>query len=259
MMVSQFFYEIDESQISKETGDFDIISYLRGISDLSSLCVGGTLVIDFKERCLLLVSNRNIFLCGASYEDAKRLGYDFFSEIVYEEDISLLIQIHRAILNSPYIVEKEIQSRIEYFYFTLRMKNYFQLHERQHYLMICYRMKPIFIDTKIRYGICRLTISGERNSGNLGVYFNDTEKFDKYSLPSRRWETQEGLNLDERDKMILRLAKQGLDQQQIAGELCISYQRIRHVIPELYKKLGVDSMEQAVVVASNHLKLFDNR
>jgi DNA-binding CsgD family transcriptional regulator len=255
----QFFEGIDKSHISDETSDLWNIGYLCGVSDLSSLYIGGVLVMDFKERCLPLVSNRDIFLCGSSYENAEQLGYEFFSQIVHKDDIHLLIQIHRAILNSQYIADEKLQSQIAYFYFTVKMRNCFLFHEKQHYLMICYRMRPIFIKGKIRYGICTLNISGMSNSGNLRVYFNDTEKYDEYSQLSCRWKTQDGLHLDKYEKMILRLAKQGLSDREIAKEIGLSYARLRHRNSELYQKLGVKNMEQAIVVASNHLRLFDRR
>ena len=260
-MKFQYFYEIDESQISKGPGEFDIKTYLRGVSDYASLCTGGVLVLDFKERHLLLVSNRDIFLCGNSYDKAQRLGYDFFSDIVYPDDISLLIQIHRAILNSPYIADKDRQAHIAYFYFTVRMKEYYQSHEyeKQHYSMICYKMKPIFVNEKIRYGVCVLTVSGMPDSGNLCVYFYNTEQFEQYSLSKRIWETREGFCLTKREQKILRLAKHGQTQQQIAEELGLSYQRTRQVISEMYEKLGVKNMATAIVIASNHLKLYDHR
>jgi DNA-binding CsgD family transcriptional regulator len=255
-IISLFFEGIDESHISDEPDDFNSASYLRGISDLSSLCIGSILVMDFKERCLSFVSDRDIFFCDASSKDAKQLEYTVFPKIVHNDDISLFIQIHKAILNSPYIVDEALQSRITYFYFTIRNKNFFRLHSKQHYLMICYKIKPVFINKKIRYGICSLTISGMLNPGNLRVYFNDTEKFDEYSLLSRRWKTLEGFHLDEYDKMTLRLVKQGLTDKQIAEEIGLSYERIRHRKSELCQKLGVKNMKQAIVVTSNHLMLF---
>jgi DNA-binding NarL/FixJ family response regulator len=74
------------------------------------------------------------------------------------------------------------------------------------------------------------------DSGHLKIYFNDSEKFAEYSFSNYRWKIPETLEfqlLDERDKMILRLAKHGLNQKQIAEELCISYQymffRFHHI------------------------------
>jgi DNA-binding CsgD family transcriptional regulator len=255
--ITLFFEGIDESRISNDANDFDSEKYLQGISDLSSLCIGSIVVMDFRERCLSLISNRDIFLYSFSSEDVGRLGYAFFYEIIHNDDISLFIKMHRAILNSPYIVNEKVQSEIAYFYFTIRHKNLFRLHNKQHYLMICYKLKPIFINKKIRYGICSLTISGMSDPGNLRVYFNDNTKFDAHPLSSGKWNTVEGFHLDEYDKMVLRLAKHGLTDKQIAEEIGLSYERLRHRNSELYQKLGVKNMEQAIVVASNHLMLFD--
>jgi DNA-binding CsgD family transcriptional regulator len=255
-ITSKFFEGIGEDNISMdESADF---SYLSGIEDLSGLLTGSVFVMDFQKRCLPVVSHRDIFLCGHPFEHAAQSSYDFFLETVHEKDLPILIKIHQAILKSEYIIDEK-QFQIKYFYFTVRNKNFFRLHDRQHYTMICYRMKPVFINRKIRYGICSLTISGMSDPGNLRVYFNDTEKFDKYSLSNDNWETLEIPHLDEYDKMILRLAKHGLTNKQIAEEIGLSYERLRHRNSELCQKLGVKNMKQAIVVASNHLMLFDSR
>jgi DNA-binding CsgD family transcriptional regulator len=254
---SKFFEGICEDNISMDESTDS--SYLSGINDLSNLSTGGVFVIDFQKRCLPVISHRDIFLCGHPFEHAAQSGYDFFLETVYEEDLPLFIKIHQAILKSEYIIDEKQQSQIKYFYFTVKNKNFFQLHDKQHYIMICYKMKPIFISKKIRYGICFMTISGMSDSGNLSVYFNDTEKFAKYSLLSDKWKTLEIPHLDEYDKIILRLAKHGLTDRQIAEEIGLSYERLRHRNSELYQKLDVKNMEQAIAVASNHLMLFGGR
>jgi hypothetical protein len=166
-ITSKFFEGIDENYISMD--DNNHTDYLHGICDLSNLINGGIFVMDFQKRCLPVISHRDIFLCGHSFEDAAQLGYDFFYETVHEEDMSLFIKIHHAILNSEYVIEKELQSQIKYFYFTLRLKDYPNLCLKQNYLMICHKIKPVFIKGKIRFGICSLTISQIVLSGNLRV------------------------------------------------------------------------------------------
>jgi DNA-binding CsgD family transcriptional regulator len=254
-ITSKFFEGISDDNISMDESIDS--SYLSGIMDLSYLLTGGVFVMDFQKRCLPIVSHREIFLCGHSFEHATQSGYDFFLETVHKEDILLFIKIHRAILKSKYIIDKQQQSQIKYFYFTIRFKEYPQLYPKPSYLMICHKIKPVFFNGKIRYGFCSITISRMLTSGNLRVYFNNNRKAEEYSFDMNIWIKYDTEPLTDREIKILRMVKHGLKEHEIADQLYMTYGRLRHAISELYDKLDVENMEQAVTHASNHLMLFD--
>jgi DNA-binding CsgD family transcriptional regulator len=56
---------------------------------------------------------------------------------------------------------------------------------------------------------------------------------------------------------ILRLLKRGLDSKTIAAELCIKRRILYNINVSICEKLHVDTIEQAIVYAANHLMLFD--
>jgi DNA-binding CsgD family transcriptional regulator len=255
----KFFEGIHEDNISMDESTDS--SYLSGISDLSSLSTGGVYIMDFQKRCLPLVSHRDIFLCGHTFEHAAQSGYDFFSETVYEKDLPLFIKIHRAILKSEYIIDVEQQSQIKYFYFTLRVKDHPQIYPKPNYLMLCHKIKPVFINGKIRYGLCFISISRMLTSGNLRVYFNNDRKVEEYSfdININTWIKYDTEPLTEREIEVLRLAKRGFKEIEIAEQMGRTYGRIRHITSDIYQKLDVKTMEQAIVHASNLLMLFDSR
>ncbi|MDR2406812.1 MAG: helix-turn-helix transcriptional regulator [Bacteroidales bacterium] len=256
-IVSKFFEGVSRDHISMDE-DTDS-SYLSGIEDLSSLSIGGVFVMDFQKHCLPVISHRDIFLCGHTFEQAAKSGYNFFRDTVHEEDLPLFIKIHRTILKSKYIIDKEQQPQIKYFYFTVRFKEHPQRYSKPSYLMICHKIKPIFINEKIRYGLCAITISRMSTPGNLRVYFNNNRQTEEYSFDMKSWIKYEIKPLTDREIEILRLAKRGFNAHEIADQLCMTYGRLRHVTSQLYEKLGVKTIEQAVIHASNHLMLFDFR
>jgi DNA-binding CsgD family transcriptional regulator len=258
-ITAEFFEGIYDDYISMDKNTADS-SYLSGVDDLSSLLHGGIFVMDFQKRCLPVISHSNIFLCGHPFEYAAQSGYDFFRETVHKDDLPLFIKIHRTILKSEYIIDKEQQSQIRYFYFTVRLKDYPQLYPKPNYLMLCHKIKPIFIKEKIRYGICFMTISRMLMPGNLRVYFNNNNrKVEEYSFNLNTW-LKHGIEpLTDREIEILRLAKRGFKEHEIADQLYITSGRLRHVISDIYRKLDVETIEQAIVHASNHLMLFDLR
>jgi DNA-binding CsgD family transcriptional regulator len=256
-ITSKFFEGIGENCISTDETDS---SYLSGIEDLSELLSGGIFVMDFQKRCLPVISHRDIFLCGHSVEyAAAKSGYDFLFETVYENDLPLFIKIHRIILKSEYIADEKQQSQIKYFYFTLRVKDYPQLYPKSAWLMLCYKIKPIFIEGKIRYGLCFISISRMLMPGNLRVYFNNARQTHEYSFDIDIWIKCDIKPLTEREIEILRLAKRGFKEGEIANQLCMTYGRLRHAISDIYQKLEVETMTQAITHASNHLMLFEFR
>jgi DNA-binding CsgD family transcriptional regulator len=253
-ITSKFFEGICENNISMDESMDS--SYLSSIEDLSSLLIGGVFVMDFQKRSLPVVSHRDIFLCGHSVEYASQSGYDFFRETVHKDDLPLFIKIHRTILKSEYIIDEEQQSQIKYFHFTIRVKDHPQLYLSPNYLLLCYKIRPIFIKGKIRYGLCYITISQMLTPGNLRVYFNNNRKVEEYSFDINTWIKYDIESLTDREIEILRLTKRGFSEREIADIIHITYDRVRHIISNIYRKLNVKTVGQAVIHASNHLMLF---
>jgi DNA-binding NarL/FixJ family response regulator len=221
---------------------------------LSSLCSEAIYIIDFKRQCFCYVSNHDLFLCGHSQEEVMRSGYDFYSKIIHPDDLSLLKTMYHII--NLYILEQK--ESINYFSFTVRLKNYLQENQFD-YFMVYHKLKPIY-NQESNLGICTLTLSVMPDSGNLIACLNNNDSYlDEYSFISGKWKRQKNKGLTEKERAIIVLSKQGLDNKSIAGKLCISYDTLRHAITILCEKLGVKNLKQAVVYATNHLMLFETK
>jgi hypothetical protein len=160
-----------------------------GIDAFSDLCIEAIYVIDFKQRCFSYVSDHDLFLCGHSKDEVLRLGYDFYSEIVHKDDLPQLVETHQEILKCLCIPDS-INDDIFYFSCTFRIKNYMHQGKRPKYLMIYQKLIPKFVDSEIRYGICLITSSVIKNTGNLRLYYKNNPYFDKYSFITKKWEKQ---------------------------------------------------------------------
>lgn len=158
---------------------------------------------------------------------------------------------------SEYITDEKQQSQIKYFYFTIRFKNHPQLYPKPNYLMLCHKIRPVFIKGKIRYGLCSITISQMLMPGNFRVYFNNDRKVEEYCFNINTWIKYDTDPLSEREIEILRLAKRGFNEREIAEQMYRTYERVRHMVSDIYQKLDVHTMEQAIVHAFNHLMLFN--
>jgi DNA-binding CsgD family transcriptional regulator len=215
---------------------------------------GAMYVVNFQKQRFHYVSKHNLFLCGHSQEEAMQSGYDFYSRIVHTEDLTLFIKQYRAILK--YICEEQDkQDEIDYFSFTFRIKGSPPMDESE-YLMVYHRLKPVFVNEALCFGLCTLDYSVIRDSGNLRVYLKDNPDFYEYSFQSEKWNLQQGERLTMQEIKILRLSKQRICNKEIAAKLNISYDRLRHIKTQLFQKLNVETMEQAIIYATNHSMLF---
>jgi hypothetical protein len=52
------------------------------------------------------------------------------------------------------------------------------------------------------------------------------------------------------------MSMSGESNRSIAGKLCMSYDKLRHILTEPYKKLGVRTKSQAFIHSMNHSLLF---
>ena len=214
------------------------------IGDIAGINMEFVYVLDFLKKCFRFVTDRNTFLCGYSVEEVLSLGYDFYPKVIHREDLLLFKNIHAAILRR--LSEMNNSSDINYFSFALRIKNGSQ------FIMVNHKLKPVFIEGKIRFGICLLTSSTLKKAGQLCAHYNNGTDFDEYLFNVKKWRKGIEQTLTMREKNILKLAKQGKTFNEIADELCLSYNTIRNVKASIYKKLNVNNMIQAVTYASNY-------
>jgi DNA-binding CsgD family transcriptional regulator len=234
--------EMDPIPIKKNSGFyFDLFG---------SMSIEAVYVIDFRERQFRYVSNHSLFLCGHSQDEVLNLSYDFYTGIVHPEDLPLWEKMHNAILK--YSLDPEEQPEdIEYFSFTIRIKNVSKIPNRQKYLMVYQKLKPVFQNGQIYQGICMLNISAISTPGNLEVLHKTGMESKKYSFVSQKWKVQHIEPLTECEKMIIKLASMGLNEKEIADKLCQSTGTIRNKCSALFRKLNVDDMKQAINVVNN--------
>jgi DNA-binding CsgD family transcriptional regulator len=224
------------------------------IDDFSDMCIEAMYVIDFPNQCFHSISDNDLFLCGYSKDEAMLLGYDFYSEVVHKNDLPRLIEMHQEILNC--LCNPDNMSEINYFSCTFRIKNYLQKEQKTEYLMVYQKLIPKFIDGKILYGICLLTSSVIKNTGNLRLYYKDNRRIDIYSFGKKRWTECEAEHLTKQETKILIYAKQGMTLKMIAYTLGIAYKTVQKITETIYEKLNVHTMEEAIIYATNHLLLF---
>jgi DNA-binding CsgD family transcriptional regulator len=243
---------VEEIIASSNGDDSEIIHYL---DLLSSLSTESFYVIDLAQRQICYISPNASFLGGYSVEEALRLGYDLYPQIVHPEDLPIVKKTHRAVLRNLSRIG-ENRDKIDYFFNVFRLKHHFSFLAKPLYQMSYHKAKPIWKDDGLAYFICAVGSAVARKAESLYLYFKNEMTYQAYNFTTQQWNTVTKEPLSEYEKAILILAGQGTSGHDIANELCVSYNGFRHHLSRLYAKLGVSNIREAILFATTRRMLF---
>ena len=236
----------------------DVETLFKAIACFSNMMSEALVVLDFQNETFLHVPKHDLFLCGYSQEKVYELGFDFFKKALHPQDFPLWENIHNVILNC-HNNDKLQMEIISYFAFTLRFKGFFSKDNKKDketdYIMVYIKMKPVWLDGSLRYGVCLLSGSVVAKSGNLCVCY-DNQDYAGYSSTKKTWTHHSFSPLGERERETLVWHQQGLTQKKIAGNMNISEKTVENNKSALFSKFEVNSMTQALQFASNRRLIF---
>ena len=233
--------------------DSGLIRYLDLFATISTECF---YMVDVRKQQICFVRPDDFFLCGYTVEDALNQADDFYRKIIYSGDFSLWTIIRNAVLR--YLDDSEEPwDEIDYFSCTLRLHRTYNFSPPNSFpQMVYHRMKPVWDKEELRYLICSLRCSMAKESGNLRMYGKDELTYKEYRIVSRKWRQITIKPLTKRERAILMLAQQGKSAMEIASDLCKGYNTVRNQIKEVFFKLQVHSMMEAIETASNHRMIY---
>jgi DNA-binding CsgD family transcriptional regulator len=221
------------------------------IDMLSAMATESFYIVDVAANRFCYVSQNDLFLCGHSVNDALALGDDFYKKIVYPDDWALWERMRKAVL--LYLKTcGEKEEDIDYFSCTFRLQHKFSLVNNPLRKMIHHKIKPVWKDDELRYLICSIESVVTKETGNLRVYCNNRLIYEKYNFTTGRWKLIVIDPLTELEEIILTLSMQGENTKKIANYLCKGHHTIRNRIKALFKKLGVNTMQEAADLVIKH-------
>ena len=212
------------------------------LQDLIDMSTEVIYIIDFLKQGFHYVVNRDFFLLKLSVEEVLSLGYDFYKKVIHPKDLRLFADMHAAILRHAMITDNP--DEIFYYSFYVRTKTEIG------YIMIYHKLKPVFINGQVRYGICLMSSSVVSKPGCLRVYYRKDQEYDEFIYGEWRRKRIEKLSMQE--KKVLIYARQGIVNKEIAYKMNIEYQSVLNIEKSIYAKLNVNTMTQAIIYAINH-------
>ncbi len=217
-------------------------AFIQYCKVFSSLTTDSFYVFDVVQKQFCYIKPHDLFLCGYSVEEAMKLGRNLHSQIVHPEDLPLWTRIFEIVLQ--YL--KENQNETNYFSCTFRLLHKYRSVSKPLPLMVYQQIKPIYINDRFLYMACTIECSTFNKSGNLCLHNTEGKVYKAYNIKTRRWEQTQQTYISECEKTILLLAKQGKNSREIAALLYKGRNTIQNQTNNLFQKLGVHSMREAI-------------
>ncbi len=204
-------------------------------------------VIDYYRQNFLYMSDNPLFLCGMSASEVRKMGCDFYLKQVPENELDMLLEINRA--GFAFTESIPIQDRLEY---TISY-DFHILQVSGKPMLINHKITPLRLtdDGKIWLALCSASLSSQAKPGNFEVSRSGHHTYWTYNLQTRRWTEHQGIELKENEKDVLRLSAQGYTINEISEQLFKSIDTIKSYRRQLFEKLDVDNITEAISLAVN--------
>ncbi|WP_300687750.1 response regulator transcription factor [Chryseobacterium sp.] len=223
-------------------------SYLESIKAFARATYTSIYVIDYMKQGFEYVSDNPLFLCGNTPEQVLEMGYAFYFKYVPKTDLELLLKINSV--GFDFYEKITLENRLDY---TISY-DFHIINKEEKKILVNQKLTPLFLnkDGKIWKAICIISISSERNSGNIKIYQNGENKVYHYRLDRGIWETEKKAVLSKRELEILQLCARGYTINDIAEAIFISPDTVKFHRRKLFDKLEVGSITEAIAYATNN-------
>ena len=124
----------------------------------------------------------------------------------------------------------------------------------RHSRLIHHHLTPILLsdDGRIWLALCTVSLAATDEPGHIIIQKNGERSYFEYSTSRHKWEKKEGITLSETEHEVLRLSAQGYTMNDIADRLCKSVDTIKACKRNLFAKMGVKNIAEALFHATNY-------
>ena len=204
-------------------------------------------IIDYFHQDFIYASDNLAYLCGLEPEQLMKAGYQMYIDHVSEEDLQILLEVNKK--GFDLFNELPVDDRLDYtISYDIHLTNGKQSR------LIHHQLTPILLsdDGKIWLALCTVSLADTYVPGHIIMQKHRDSSYYEYSTDRHQWEKKEGITLSETEKDVLRLSAQGYTMNDIADRLCKSVDTIKACKRNLFTKMGVKNIAEALFHAVNH-------
>jgi DNA-binding CsgD family transcriptional regulator len=206
----------------------------------------GIYVVDYAAKKVCFVSDNIAKMCGLNPQDIERDNGDIYLKYVPDDDYKMLLEINNAAFS--FLRSKSDEEILRY-----SVSYSFHLNK----LLMHQTFKPLKVENVfIRLGLFILTLSSKNDIGHIVMKKKNDVDYYEYSLSGHVWVQKHGIQLSETEKMILCLSAQGQTTEDIAAVICRSVDSVKYYKKELFKKMKVKNIAEALICAINNRFFF---
>ena len=204
-------------------------------------------IIDYFHQDFIYASDNLAYLCGLEPEQLMDAGYQMYIDHVPDADLQMLLEVNKK--GFDLFNELPVGDRLDY---TISYD--FHLTNGKYSRLIHHHLTPILLsdDGRIWLALCTVSLAATDEPGHIIMQKNGERSYFEYSTSRHKWEKKEGITLSETERDVLRLSAQGYTMNDIADRLCKSVDTIKACKRNLFAKMGVKNIAEALFHAANY-------
>ncbi|MDE5773819.1 MAG: helix-turn-helix transcriptional regulator [Muribaculaceae bacterium] len=245
--VEEFFFAGNEVRLTDELDYTMTGEYIRMAEAFSRSSYQSVYIIDYFRRNFLYVSPNPLFLCGVSQEKMMQLGYRFYQEHVPHDELQMLLDINRV--GFEFYNSLPVEDRTEWY-----LQYNFHLINDGHKILINHKITPLALtsDGRVWLALCVVSATHHTTPGHIEMHHAGSPDFYEYNPLTRRWNLKHLPSLSEGEKEVISLAIKGCTMSETAEKMCLSPETIKKYRKQIFEKLEVHNMPEAIIVAINN-------
>lgn len=241
--IERFFEPVRRDGYLGEENYLLIKQYIMALQSVSKLINLGFYIIDYRKQKFAYVSDDPLFLSGYEQEEVLEMGYEFYSKVVPEEDLRMLLEMNEKGFEFFYSlpVERRDKGFISYD-FRLKRK------ESKNEILINHKLTPLILTEtgNIWFALSLVSLSVADKPGNVFIMLHDKGERFNYDVVKKIFKSAEQKFLSKREKEVLLLMIQGKSACEISVALFISEDTVKFHKRNIVKKLNVRNAMEAV-------------
>lgn len=243
----EFFIPDNELKLREELDYSRTDEYIRAAEAFSRSTYQSVYIIDYFKQNFMYVSANPMFLCGMSPEQMKSMGYRFYFECVPDNEHSLLLDINRA--GFSFYNTIPVEERHEWF-----IQYDFHVVNAGHPILVNHKLTALAMtsDGRVWLALCVVSISNHSTPGHIEMHRVGSPEFYEYNRATHRWNRRSMPTLTDGEKTVITLSIQGLTMLEIADRMCLSPDTIKKYRKQIFEKLGVRNITEAIIAATNN-------
>lgn len=242
-----FFIPDSETELPEELDYSSVEPYVRAAEAFARSTYQSVYIIDYSRRKFLYVSPNSAILCGLTNEQMMELNHRFYFDFVPAEEHQMLAEFNRE--GFAYFHSIPVEERCSWY-----IQYDFHIINKGRPILINHKLTPLVTTPggHIWLALSVVSASNHTTPGHMEMHRVDSPDYFEFNILTRRWNRRSMPTLSEGEKSVITLSAQGYTTAEIAGLMCLSPDTIKKYRKQIFDKLSVRNISEAIVAATNN-------